>query len=339
MSSHPASSTTTSSSHPKIGWIGLGSMGQAMAINLQSHLSRINGPPLHFYNRTESRGQQLLELGAVQSSSIQELTVNIDICFISVSDDKAATSIIGSILEDATGSDENRLRGKIIVDTSTVHPDVSSWAQRELTAKGASFIASPVFGASPVAREGRLLFVVAGTNDAVKAIQPFLVGVMARKVLRLGEDAAQASLLKTAGNFLTAGLMELVAESLVFAEKTGIGNEALQSLIKEQYGDLPLAMSKRMTEGHYLPPRGERPWSDLGLALKDVGLGVDCAERAGTSLPVAEIALKHLGEARQYGDEVRRALDSSSMFGVLRESAGLGFESDVVRRRDRENET
>ncbi|KAL2811515.1 3-hydroxyisobutyrate dehydrogenase [Aspergillus granulosus] len=319
-------------------------MGLAMALNLQRHLSATNAPPLRIYNRTASRGQSLVEAGSIQSPSISDLITTVDICFICVSDDQAATTIIGSMLGIDTKTETEAaitsidLQGKIIVDTSTVHPDISSWVQRELTARGASFVAAPVFGATPVALEGRLLFVVAGGDEAVRAIEPFLVGVMARKVLRVGEDVSKATMMKTAGNFLTAGLLELVAESLVFAEKTGIGNEALQALIEEQYGPLPFAMSKRMLNGHYLPKKGDRPWSDLNLALKDVGLGVDCAEKAGTRLPVAELVLKHLGEARLYREGKDRALDSSSLFGVLRENAGLAFETDVVKRRDREEQ-
>lgn len=63
----------------------------------------------------------------------------------------------------------------------------------------AATIDAVVGGASPVAAEGRLLFVLAGPDDAVRAISPFLVGVMGRGVIRLGEDAKEASLLKTAG--------------------------------------------------------------------------------------------------------------------------------------------
>ncbi|KAL2839604.1 3-hydroxyisobutyrate dehydrogenase [Aspergillus pseudoustus] len=329
----------TAVNQPKIGWIGLGSMGLAMALNLQKHLTSNTAPPLRIYNRTASRAQSLVENGSVQRPSIPDLIADVDICFTSVSDDNAAKSIIGALLGNVSDAQQaTNLQGKIIVDTSTVHPDISSWAQRELATRGARFIAAPVFGASPVALEGRLLFVVAGSDEAVRAIEPFLTGVMARKVLRVGQDAAKAAMLKTAGNFLTAGLMELVAESLVFAEKTGIGNEALQALIEEQYGALPFAMSKRMTEGHYLPKSGDRPWSDLGLALKDVGLGVDCAEKAGTRLPSAELVRKNLAEARRYGEQNDRALDSSSMFGVLREKAGLDFESDVVKQRDNESQ-
>ncbi|KAE8369018.1 3-hydroxyisobutyrate dehydrogenase [Aspergillus caelatus] len=322
--------TSTATTDPRFGWIGLGSMGLAMALNLHSHLSHIGAPPLCFYNRTEARGQPILDKGGVQSASVQDLIAQVDICFIAVSDGTVVTSIVNSIIEAST---TEQLHGKIIVDTSTIHPDVSSWAQRKLVEQGASFVAAPVFGASPVAREGRLLIVTAGADEAVKAIEPFLVGVLARKTLHMGTDAAQASLMKTAGNFLTAGMMELVAEAHVFAEKTGIGSEALESLIEEQYGALPLAMSRRMTEGFYLPKQGERPWSDLKLAVKDVGLGVSCAENAEASLPVADVILKHYDEACQYGERNERALDSSSMYGVLRTHAGLDFESDRVKER------
>ncbi|PYI00021.1 3-hydroxyisobutyrate dehydrogenase [Aspergillus ellipticus CBS 707.79] len=315
---------------PKLGWIGLGSMGQAMALNLQTHLSHTNSPPLHIYNRTAARGQPLLAIGAISSSSIQALLQAVDICFIAVSDSNAVTSIINTILEVPAAD----LHQKIIVDTSTIAPGTSAWAQGCLRERGASFVAAPVFGASPIAKEGKLLVILAGADKAVKAVEPFLVGVLARKTLYLGEDAAKASLLKTTGNFLTAGFMELIAEAHVFAEKTGLGSDALESLVEHQYGPLPFAMSKRLTGGFYLPKRDERPWSDLNLAVKDVGLGVECAEKVGTRLPVADLVLSHLEEARRYGEVNGRALDSSSMYGVLRERAGLGFESEVVRRRD-----
>jgi 3-hydroxyisobutyrate dehydrogenase-like beta-hydroxyacid dehydrogenase len=196
------------------------------------------------------------------------------------------------------------------------------------------FIAAPVFGASPVAAEGKLLWVVAGPDDAVKVIEPYLVGVTGRAVIRLGEDVTKSSMLKTTGNFITAGMMELIAEAHVLAEKTGLGSDVLESLVEQQYGALALSMSKRLTTGTYMPAKGERPWSDLKLALKDVGHGVDVAREAGTRLEVGEVALGHLREADEYGDGIGRAMDSSALFGAVRRRAGLEFESDVVKKRD-----
>ncbi|RAK98148.1 NAD(P)-dependent oxidoreductase [Aspergillus ibericus CBS 121593] len=320
---------TASANHPRLGWIGLGSMGQAMAVNLQTHLSRTNAPSLHFYNRTEARGLPLREIGGTQSPNIQSLIAKVDICFLAVTDDNAVKSIINSMIENP-----DHIRDKIIVDTTTVHPDTSIWAEQSLQGVGASYIASPVFGASPVAKEGKLLFVIAGPDDAIQSIEPFVVGIMGRKILRMGRDVTRASLLKSTGNFITAGMMELIAEAHVLAEKSGLGNDVLESLIDEQYGALPFAMSKRITGGYYLPERGQRPWSDLNLAIKDVSLGVSCAEGVGARLPVAEVVLEHLCEARGYAEGNGRALDSSAMYGILRERAGLGFESEGVKKRD-----
>ncbi|KAI8246955.1 Glyoxylate/succinic semialdehyde reductase 2 [Colletotrichum sp. SAR 10_99] len=326
-----ATTSVPSTPHPRLGWIGLGSMGIGMAVNLQKHLAQNGAPSLQYHNRTMSRGEPLESIGGIPRPELKHLLTNSDIIFMSLSDDAALELMLDAILGNV--APEN-LAEKIIVDTSTVHPLSSAKARDRLLEKKAKFIAAPVFGASPVAAEGKLLWIVAGPNDAVDAINPFIVGVMGRGVIRLGEDVQKASMMKTAGNFVTAGMMELVAEAHVFAEKTGLGSEAMEALIEQQYGPLALSMSKRLTTGAYLPGKGQRPWSDLGLALKDVGHGIDCAEKSGARLEVAEVALKHLKEAKEFSDAHGRPLDSSSMYGVLRKEAGLSFETDFVKKRD-----
>ncbi|KAI5460377.1 NAD binding domain of 6-phosphogluconate dehydrogenase-domain-containing protein [Mariannaea sp. PMI_226] len=313
----------------KLGWIGLGSMGLPMATNLQQHLSKIGASNLQYYNRTIARGEPLKAQGGVPSASIKDLVTSTDIVFMSLSDDAALEATLNSVIEAG-----DSLSGKLVVDTSTVHPDSSASAQTRLAEKGCQFIASPVFGASPVAAQGQLLWIVAGPDDAVELISPFLVGVMGRGVIRVGQDVRQSSMMKTTGNFITAGMMELVAEAHVLAEKTGLGSQNLEALIEQQYGPLALSMSKRLTTGAYMPARGERPWSDLNLALKDVGHGITCAQQAGVKLEVAEIALGHLKEASEFSKAEERPLDSSSMYGVLRTKAGLSFQTDSVKERD-----
>ncbi|KFY89578.1 hypothetical protein V500_05608 [Pseudogymnoascus sp. VKM F-4518 (FW-2643)] len=308
-------------------------MGLGIAINLQKHLRQSGAPNLQYYNRTMDRGIPLQACGSTPASSITDLTNNSDVVFISLSNDAALNSTIEAIVGHLKEADHH-LAGKIIVDTSTVHPNTSSAAEARFAAQGATFIAAPVFGACPVATQGQLLFILAEKNDAIQAIKPFIVGVMGRVLIQLDEDVKESVMLKTVGNFMTAGMMELVAEAHVFAEKTGLGSEALESLILEQYGPLALSMSKRLTTGAYMPAKGEQPWSDLKLALKDVGHGIDCGEEAGSRLWVAELALKNLTEASQFADAQERSLDSSSMYGILRQQAGLPFETDLVKRRD-----
>jgi 3-hydroxyisobutyrate dehydrogenase-like beta-hydroxyacid dehydrogenase len=70
---------------PQLGWIGLGSMGLAMATNIQKHLTQNNSPALKYWNRTISRGEPLKELGGVTCASPEELVQVCDVVFISVS--------------------------------------------------------------------------------------------------------------------------------------------------------------------------------------------------------------------------------------------------------------
>lgn len=170
-------------------------MGLGMATNLQRHLSRTAAPSLQYHNRTMSRGEPLKEIGGVPCEEIGDLVTKSDIIFMSLSDDSALEAMLDCLI----GSGEAGLSGKVIVDTSTVHPSSTGKAQARLAGKGARLVAAPVFGASPVAAQGKLLFVLAGPDDAIQAIGPFLVGVMARGVIRLGEDVKQSSMLKTAG--------------------------------------------------------------------------------------------------------------------------------------------
>lgn len=169
-------------------------MGIGMATNLQNHLSKIGAPSLRYHNRTMSRGEPLQALGASPSASIRQLLAETDTIFLSLSNDAALEATLDALIEA-----EEELASKVIVDTSTVHPDASYRAQERLAEHGAHFVAAPVFGASPVAAQGQLLWVVAGPQIAVRAITPFLVGVMARVIINLGGDVRQASLLKTAG--------------------------------------------------------------------------------------------------------------------------------------------
>lgn len=297
-------------------------MGLAMATNLQAHLSK-TGRALTYSNRTMSRGDPLQAVGAVPAPDAASLAASSDIIFTCLADDAALDATLDALASSS-------LAGKLLVDTSTVHPDTTTRAADRLSAHGATLVAAPVFGASPVAAAGNLLFVLAGPPASVDRLTPYLVGVMARAVIHLGPEPRQAGLLKTAGNFLTAGMMELVAETHVFAEKAGLPAAAVEQLLDAQYGALAGTMSRRLTAGAYCPAPGDRPWSDLGLALKDVGHGVDCAAAAGARLHVAEVALGHLREASREA----RPLDSSSMYGVLRRQACLDFETDFVKERD-----
>lgn len=91
------------------------------------------------------------------------------------------------------------LENKIFVDTSTVHPDTSKSVSARLSQKGASFVASPVFGASQMATAGKLIFAMAGPSAVIETLRPVIVDVMGKSIIECGEDVSRSSLLKITG--------------------------------------------------------------------------------------------------------------------------------------------
>ncbi|RMZ69015.1 hypothetical protein GMOD_00002920 [Pyrenophora seminiperda CCB06] len=338
----------TSSTELRLGWIGLGSMGLAMATNMQTHITQQALPSLKYWNRTLSRGHGLKANGAIPSPSIGELVQQCDIIFISVrhfqtsslektnkltreqvSDDTVLQSVINSITTNGSSLD-----GKVIVDTTTVHPSTSTCVALQLSNAKATYLSSPVFGATPLALSGQLLIAIAGPPSAVDLVFPFLTGVLARSVIRVGPEPSQALLLKTTSNFITAGLMMLLSEAHTLAAKTGLPAAVLEELVAQNFGNYLLGVSKRLTGGGYFPAEGEAPSSGLELGMKDVGHGLSIAREEGMRLGMGEMYIEAADEARKYGEETGRRCDSSSVFGVVRRRAGLEFETEVVKQRD-----
>ncbi|GKZ71676.1 hypothetical protein AnigIFM50267_007718 [Aspergillus niger] len=303
-------------------------MGLAMASNLQKHLLAEGQPPLRFWNRTASKGDALNNLGGIQCASIAAVVRDSVIIFISTSNDEAAQAIIAQIIS------AGNLGGKVIVDTTTVHPNTSAAVSAELSQLNAFFVSAPVFGSAPMAAERMILAVVAGPHCAIDRISPYVRDVIARDILQVAEQPEKASLLKIIGNFLVTGLTEIIGEAHVFAEKSEVGCAVLERLLEAQFGRLPLMISQRLTQGTYMPPKGTLPWSSLDLALKDVGHAMNCAASSGTNLRIGEVALDHLRRAKAFSEEQARDLDSAASYGILRRDAGLDFENEAVKRRD-----
>ncbi|PYI21589.1 6-phosphogluconate dehydrogenase family protein [Aspergillus violaceofuscus CBS 115571] len=308
---------------PQIGWYGLGSMGLAMAGNLQRHLASKRALNLIYSNRTMARGDPLKALGGTPESSFTKLVAQCGIIFTMVSNDAVLQQLISS----ATGSGIS-LRDKIFVDCSTVHPTTVGLTVAQLKEKEASFLAAPVFGGNPIAADGKLVFAIGGPKRASEAVKPLIQDVMGRKVIDCGEDATRASLLKIAGNIVTVNMMEAVGEAQVFAERTGLGTGPMEELIGEAFGPVAGGYSKRLTTGVYAPPLGSRPGFGVSLAIKDAKHALAMAEESNVELPGLKVACGNMEAAREYAGE---CLDSSSMYGVLRQKAGLPFWNEKSR--------
>ncbi|KAI1844045.1 hypothetical protein JX265_009691 [Neoarthrinium moseri] len=222
-------------------------------------------------------------------------------------------AVLESTVDEAIAS--GNLAGKIYVDCSTVHPNTSIAVCRKITEAGAKFVAAPVFGASPVAEAGRLIFVSAGPESARMAIDPYLKGVMGRSIIDMGEDVSKSSLLKIAGNICT-----------------GLGPAILEQMLGDNFGPVIESYSKRLTTGAYAPAVDAKAGFDVALAIKDAKHAINCATEAGTDLEVSRVALKNMELACEL--QKGKPLDSSSMYGTIREDAGLDFYTDLCKKRD-----
>ncbi|KAJ5938065.1 hypothetical protein N7454_004407 [Penicillium verhagenii] len=306
-----------------------------MASNLQKYLHDQGHPPLRVWNRTSSKGDVVTGLGGVQCDTISTLVRDCDIVFISTSDDDALHSIVTEIIS------AKSLTDKVFVDTTSVHPNTSKDVASKLAKENASLVSGPVFGSAPMAAGGNILMVAAGAPSSMQRISPYIKGVIARDVLEVAEHPQDASLLKIIGNFLVGGMTEIVGEAHVFAEKSGLGCEIVEKLLEAQFGPLPTMISKRLTQGVYMPPREEQsvllgtpPWSNLDLALKDASHAVDCAEAVGAKLRVGEVMQDHLQRAKIFSQEQDRQLDAAASYGIIRCDAGLEFGNDLIKKRD-----
>lgn len=220
------------------------------------------------------------------------------------------------------------------MDTTTVHPDTTTSLATQLKAHNCSLIAAPVFGPPPIARAGQILIAVAGAPHAIETITPYLQGVIARGIILVGEVPSKALLLKSTSNFIAAGLMYLLSEAHVLAEKAELPTPVLESLIEANFGPYAANTSKRLTSGSYMPAEGQAPNSALDLAIKDVGIALGIAREQGMRLDIGELSMGAMEEARDFGEEKGRRLDSHSVFGIVRKRAGLEFENAAVRQRD-----
>ncbi|TDZ41080.1 Glyoxylate/succinic semialdehyde reductase 1 [Colletotrichum trifolii] len=290
-----------------VGWYGLGSMGLPMALNLHKKLQQ-HGSSLTFSNRTVAKGADLVDAGAAARDSIVEVA--------QVSADAVLQSLVEELL--ASGID---LTGKTFIDCSTIHPDTATSVSETLTTAGATFVAAPVFGASPVAQAGRLIFAMAGPRTMVERLEPLIQGVMGRKVINMGEDVAKALMLKVTGNVLLVVFLEAIAETQVLAEQNRIGTDVMEELIFENFGPVLGSYSRRLTSGSWAPKEGVAGFA-VSNTIKDAKHALRVAADLGVRMPALDAATNNMLSARAYGGE---NLDGAALYGTLRSQAGLPF--------------
>ncbi|MGO9206398.1 MAG: NAD(P)-dependent oxidoreductase [Candidatus Limnocylindrales bacterium] len=256
----------------RVGFVGLGTMGAAMAANLVRA-----GYPLHVWNRTPGRSGPLVGAGAVVAQSPRELAAAVDIVVICVSD----TPDVEAVLFGVEGVVHGARPGTLVIDCSTISPSATRNFARRLADRGVALIDAPVSGGSEGAIHATLTIMVGGETADVERGHAVLAA-MGRTVTHMGPvGAGQAT--KAVNQVMISGTYLGVAEGLVLAMKAGLDPEAVVSALGGGAAQSWVLANRsgRMVQNRY--PLGFK----VSLHRKDLGIALDMAREAGASLPIA----------------------------------------------------
>jgi len=260
----------------KVGFIGLGAMGSAMARRLIEA-----GHELTVYNRTRSRAEELGKLGAQAANTPGEAARGVEAVFTMLADDHALEEMVFG--KDGVLSQLQPSKAHISLSTISV-----ALSRRLAAAHGQrrqAYLSAPVFGRPEAAAAAKLFIVVAGPKDQIGKCQP-LFDAIGQKTFILGEDAPAANVIKLTGNFLISTVIEALSEASALALKSGIdANQYLEILtnslfsapVYRTYGAL-IASQKFQPVGFKLP-----------LGLKDNRLVLAAAEERAVPMPMASL--------------------------------------------------
>lgn len=272
----------------KVGFIGLGRMGQAMARRILD-----GGHELAVYNRTPDKVRALGDSGAKIVGSITEAALYGEAVFTMLADDAALEDVVWH-----QGLLQSLPRGRIHICAGTHGVGIMGKLQAAHAQAGQIMMASPMLGRPEVVASGQAGVVVAGPPEAVARCRP-LFETISRRVFVAGSEPAAAAAIKIANNFVLGCAIEAMGEGF--------------SLVRK-YGVAPQVFYDVMTDGLFASPAYkvygkiivEESYAKVGqmatLGLKDANLALVAGEAVGVPLPSGNVWRDRLVGAIAHGD-------------------------------------
>ena len=288
-----------------IGFIGLGIMGQPMALNLIKA-----GHKLAVYNRTTAKAAALQAAGARVASSPADAARDANVVMIIVSDTAAVEEVVagkGGILESLRA-------GTLVIDSSTISPTVSRKMACLVAGKGASWLDAPVTGSKHGAEKGELTFMMGGDRAAFDRALPILQ-VLGKKHIYCGSHGLGLSA-KLAQNTIQATMIEVFCEGFVLATKAGVRPETMLEIIQSSLARAALTDFKApfIFKGDFTP------YFPLKLMHKDLELAAEAGYTQGVPMPVLAAVKEVYMAAKAQG---KGDLDYAAVVTFLEELAGV----------------
>lgn len=260
----------------QIGFIGLGSMGAAIAMNLVK-----SGNDVHVFNRNPLRAEPLREAGAIVAASPAQAARSADVVFTMVADDDALTSVTFGDAGILVG-----LRpGALHVSMSTIGVATAQDVALAHREAGLGFVSAPVFG-RPDAAAARKLFIMAAGADEYLSVAVPLLEQLGQSVGIVGPDPSHASLVKLIGNFMLSVIIETLGEACAVAGKAGIDPMHLVELLTSaNFNAPPYKIYGQLIASQRFQPAG----FSLPLGQKDNRLMRAAADALSVPLPLASL--------------------------------------------------
>jgi 3-hydroxyisobutyrate dehydrogenase-like beta-hydroxyacid dehydrogenase len=288
-----------------LGFVGLGVMGSRMAKRLLDAGHSVTG-----YNRTRSKAQWLLDAGMSWADSPRAVAAATEIIFSMIANTQALEAVAGG----ADGILAGLSAGKIYVDMSTVSPAAVRDLAKQVEAKGAQMLDSPVSGSVSTLEEGKLSFMVGGKRDTFEKVLPILQAI-GPKATYVGANGLAVSM-KVATNLSLAVQMLAFSEGVLLAEKSGIARETAIEVLLNSVIASPMVKYR----GPFVLNMPDEAWFDVNMMQKDLLLALEMGLQLDVPLPTTAIANQMLTAARGMGLEKQ---DFAVLFEVLAKLAGV----------------
>ena len=268
---------TSLTANPRLGFIGIGSMGRLIARRLLE-----SGYNLTAYNRDRTKAEALVGYGAIVAKSITDLASNTDVILSCLANDDAVRTIYAG----PEGVFANVRPGSVVIEMSTVNPETSRELYKLGAARAVSVLDVPISGSTAAAEQGTLTLFAGGERKIFDGAEPIFRAV-ARQYFYLGPSGSGTTMKLVANTLLGVG-MQAIAEAVVLGQKAGLDRARLFDVLSHTAVIAPAHAGKlaKAARNDYAPQFAIR------LMNKDFGLILEAAARMQVPMPVTAAAFQ-----------------------------------------------
>ena len=262
----------------RVGFLGLGTMGLAMASNVV-----LAGHPVLGWNRSQAPLLKFLEAGGEAAESAKD-ALSQSISFSMLANDNAHDVVLAA---------ENLTAGTIHIGMASISPEKGRELSQRFLEAGAKYVSAPVLGRPNVAEAGELNIRAGGDESAIARALP-LLEAMGSRIWNISSQPATANLVKIAVNYNILHAIQAIAESVALVERNGVSGKAFVELLTSTLFSSVVykGYGAQIADREYQPVM-----FSMELGRKDLQLAMDSATESQLELPTASVLMELMNAA------------------------------------------